>query len=92
MDEGHYPMELVLLQETSITLTELDAMDKERKWMYYYYILAAKEKEREASKRQDNIKDKKSKLKSFEFEVEQKEIKKWKEEMNEKTPYIGGKY
>ena len=40
-------MELVLLQETSITLTELDTMDKERKWLYYYYILAAKEKQNE---------------------------------------------
>lgn len=37
-------MELVLLQETSISLTELDSMDKERKWLYYYYIIEGKAK------------------------------------------------
>ena len=44
MEAGYYPMELVLLQETSITLTELDSMDKERKWLYYYYIVEGKQK------------------------------------------------
>ena len=39
VDAGYYPMELVLLQETSISLTELNAMDKESKlwvesWLY----------------------------------------------------------
>lgn len=45
VDEGYYPMELTLLQETSITLTELDSMDQKRKEMYYYYILFTKKKE-----------------------------------------------
>ncbi|GAF83118.1 unnamed protein product [marine sediment metagenome] len=40
-------MELTLLQETSITLTELDNMDEERKWIYYYYILHTKKMENE---------------------------------------------
>lgn len=54
VEESFYPMELVLLQETSISLTELDSMDEERKWMYYYYIVAAKKKEeREAKEAQE---------------------------------------
>lgn len=44
MEAGYCPMELVLLQETSITLTELDSMDEARKWMYYYYIVEGKQK------------------------------------------------
>lgn len=45
VEAGYYPADLVLLQETSITLTELDNMDPERKWTYIYYIMAAKKKE-----------------------------------------------
>lgn len=45
MEAGYYPPDLVLLQETSITLTELDNMNPERKWLYYYYIVEAKQKE-----------------------------------------------
>jgi len=43
---GVYPVDLFLLEHTSITLTEVDKMDVNRKMEYYYYII-----EREAAEK-----------------------------------------
>lgn len=43
---GVYPVDLFLLERTSITLTEVDKMDVDRKMEYYYFIV-----EREAAEK-----------------------------------------
>lgn len=45
---GVYPIDLFLLERTSITLTEIDKMDVNRKMEYYYYII-----EREAAEKRE---------------------------------------
>lgn len=37
--EEYYPIDLVLLENTSITLRELDEMDPERKMEYYFFLI-----------------------------------------------------
>ena len=81
-------MELTLLQETSITLTELDAMDERRKWMYYYYIVAEKEKERENMEK-GRSPSKPTTPSLVDFKIEQKEIEDWIKQQNEMKKEIG---
>jgi len=45
--EEYYPLDLVLLENTSITLTELDEMDPERKMEYYFFIVEKQKKIKE---------------------------------------------
>lgn len=42
--EEYYPLDLTLLENTSITLTELDEMDPERKMEYYFFIVEKQKK------------------------------------------------
>jgi len=41
---GIYPIDLYLLERTSMTLNEVESMDKEKKLKYYFYL---KEKEKQ---------------------------------------------
>jgi hypothetical protein len=51
-DTGFYPPDLILLESTSITLTELDSMDKERKAEYILFIMERKRREKEELEKQ----------------------------------------
>lgn len=44
---GVYPPDLILLEETSITLTELDSMDPERKKEYFLFVMERKKRQKE---------------------------------------------
>ena len=84
-------MELVLLQETSITLTELDTMNEERKWLYYYYILAAKEKQNEEVEKSYYKKGQPNKPKKtvLDFKIKHPKIEEEIKRKNEQNPEIG---
>ncbi len=43
---GVYPVDLFLLERTSITLTEIDKMDVNRKMEYYFYIIEREKAEK----------------------------------------------
>lgn len=44
---GFYPHDLLLLEETSMTLTEIDTMDPQRKAEFILFILERKRKQKE---------------------------------------------
>ena len=65
--EEYYPVDLTLLENTSITLTELDGMDPERKMEYYFFIV---EKQKEIKKEMDKGKDPEKDVYEFVSEID----------------------
>jgi len=71
--EEYYPVDLTLLEETSITLRELDEMDPERKMEYYFFIV---EKQKEMKKQMDKNKGPEKDVYEFvsEFDIKDGDI------------------
>lgn len=65
--EEYYPVDLTLLENTSITLIELDEMDPERKMEYYFFIV---EKQKEIKKEMDKDKDPEKDVYEFVSEID----------------------
>ncbi|BDI54862.1 MAG: hypothetical protein [Lokiarchaeia virus VerdaV1] len=65
--EEYYPVDLTLLENTSITLTELDRMDPERKMEYYFFIV---EKQKEIKKEMDKDKNPEKDVYEFVSEID----------------------